>query len=489
MPAGEDSVVPCPWCRRAVSLPNERCPHCGRELDQQELRPMGDTAEPPATAGGVAFEEPPTPRLRDPRAEFERRRAEREAEAQRLAHRGYGGYLRHLIKVDQVFGLLLALMALNLLNSLVGVARAAAAEEFWYVQGVIALFMLTMLVGILTFQRWAHTVLVWMAAAGVIMALLGGLRLIVAPASVDSGLLLAWMWLSWVFTTALTIFVLVVLCERSAYFEGRGARVEPKRTRLADFLKREYWEKAGRRPEPELPPPPPKPTMTPRVSEYAGPYAPDQQKLDAGAHGVSAAERSAAGARAGMRGLPSAPQEALGQDSERSEDEALRPLGGPPSPAPPLSRPAPPAADDSESRYRVEPLPPAPGQAPTDWSAMRQAASWAHLRQLARADALFGALLVALAAQGLLIAVLQPRFWSILGAIGLVWAVASLRRWAYYAALILSSLFAFGHLMVLCSAYAGYGGLETGGLSYYLGIVILNTFIAVTLLAKRNYFE
>ncbi len=120
---------------------------------------------------------------------------------------------------------------------------------------------------------------------------------------------------------------------------------------------------------------------------------------------------------------------------------------------------------------------------------MRQAASWRHLKQLAREDALFGALLVALAAQGLLIAALQPRFWSIVGAIGLVWAVASLRRWAYYAALALSSLFGFAHLLMLYSAYTGYEGLEAGGLAYYLGMVGVNTFIALILLAKRDYFE
>ncbi len=84
--------------------------------------------------------------------------------------------------------------------------------------------------------------------------------------------------------------------------------------------------------------------------------------------------------------------------------------------------------------------------------------------------------------------VLQPRFWSILGAVGLVWAVASLRRFAYYAALMLSSLLAFGHLLMLHSAYVGYGELEAGGLIYYLAMIAVNTFIALTLLAKRDYF-
>ncbi len=489
MGASNISFVPCPWCRRAVPAENERCPHCGREMQQEGLRPMGDIADAPPAEGDVPLGERPAPRLRDPRAEFERRRAEREAEAERLAHRGYGEYLRHLIKVDQVFGLLLALMVLSLLNWFVSAARAAVAGEFWYLQGVVAVFMLAMLVGILTFQRWAHTVVVWLAGGAAIGALIGAFKLVVAPAFVESGLLLVWMWVNWVFTTAVMIFVLVVLCERSAYFEGAGARVEPKRTRLADFLRKEHWEKAGSRPDPELPQTAPRPKMASRPSQYAGPHAADEQRPTAGGGTMPTVERAAAHARAAMRPLPSAPQEASGQETERAEDEGLRPLGGPSAPPPPAAQPPPPASQSADSRYKVEPLPPAPGQAPTDWSAMRRAASWAHLKELAREDPLFGALLVALAAQGLLIVILQPRLWSMLGAVGLVWAVASLRRWAYYAALMLSSLLAFGHVLLLYSAYATYDGIEAGGLVYYLGMIAVNGFIALALLARREYFE
>ncbi len=217
MTAGEISFVPCPSCGRAVPGENDRCPHCGREMNQEGVRPMGDAASADSAPPQGPWAEEPRPRLRDPRAEFERRRAQREAEAAGRAHRGYSQYLRHLVKVDQVFGLLLALMALHVLSSLVSVARFAAAEEFWYLHALIGLFVLVMLGGILTFQRWAHTVVVWMAAGGVIMALIGAVRLVVAPALIDSGLLLAWMWVNWVFTTTVTIFVLVVLCERSGH--------------------------------------------------------------------------------------------------------------------------------------------------------------------------------------------------------------------------------------------------------------------------------
>jgi hypothetical protein len=464
-------------------------------MGQEGLRPMGgaDPAAPAEPAGPWA--EDPRSRLRDPRAEFERRRAQREAEGARRAQRGYREYLRHLVKEDQVFALLLSLMGLNTAVSVAFAASSASEGYFLYLRLISPCLNLVILVGILTFQRWAHTFLVWLAGANLALSLIGAWQLVVvAPIFARSMLQLAIAWFNFVFQVVAMLFVLVVLSERSAYFEGVSSRAEPKRTRLRDYLRRDYWREAlarpetARRQEPEPPPTVGKPRMASRPSQYAGPQAAGQETPPAEDSSVSTAEKAAVDARARMRGAPAPPRKVPSQASEHTDDNALQPLGGPSAPPTPAPPPGPSAKEETDSRYTVEPLPPAPGQASTDWRGIRAALSWSQLRHLAREDGLFAALLVALAAQALLaFARLNP--WAIVGAVGLLWAVLTLQRWAYWLAMALAGVQVLVHT-VLALVFAGAETNDVAlAMAFALAMVGLNLFIALALAVKSDLFE
>jgi hypothetical protein len=456
---------------------------------------MGDAASADSAPPQGPRTEEPKARLRDPRAEFERRRAQREAEAARRAQRGYREYLRHLVKEDQVFALLLSLMGLNTALSVAFAALSTSEGYFGYFRIVSPCLNLVILVGILSFQRWAHTFLVWLAGAGLALSLIGAWQLVVVvPIFAQSMLQLATAWFSFVFQVVAMLFVLVALSERSAYFEGVGSRAEPKRTRLRDYLRRDYWRGAlarpetARRQEPELPPTVHKPKMAPRPSQYAGPYTADQERPPADDGSVSTVARAAVDAREGMRAVPSPTRETPRQAAEQTEDEALQPLGGPPAPVAPAPPPAPSAEDRADSRYTVEPLPPAPGQASTDWRGIRAVLSWSQLRGLAREDGLFAALLVALAAQALL-AFTRLNPWAIVGALGLLWAILTLQRWGYWLGLALAGVQVLVHTVLALTIAAPEADDVTLATAYALAMIGLNLFIALALLARNELFE
>jgi hypothetical protein len=320
---------------------------------------------------------------------------------------------------------------------------------------------LAMLCGILTLQRWAHTVVVWLAGVSLIGAALGLLWMFLAPLRVHSGMALTAMWFSWVFQVAGAVFVLVVLSERTAYFEGIGARVAPKRRKLADFLKREHWEKAGKREEAPTPPVPRRADTQSHPSTYAGPHGGGPQREGAWVE------------------TPAGPEEG----APAVDGEALQPLGGAPTAAP--QRPTMSRPEEGGDRYHVEPLPPAPGQREgVDWEGMREVLSWGNISDLARRDRLFGALLGVLALQVVVMAV-NMNVWATLGAVALFWGVLTRQQWGYWMAFGLAVLQTLVHGALFAVAFGSGSGL---GLWYYALIVGINAFVIVALVKRAGQF-
>ncbi len=267
----------CAWCRRAVSAEAVKCSHCGREPRPQGLAPLGGYLAPVELSTPPAVEESavtpwhaiPTAPPRDPLAELERRKAEKIAQSAKWVKLGYIEYLKHLLREDQVFAALLGLMIIQLVLSFASLAGRADTGSPFVISGIAWVLLQSVMVwGILALQRWAHTVLIWSAGISIIGGLLGSVSLVLAPLRTDSVLELFLIWVQWILGIAGGVFVLVVLSERSAYFDGTSARVTPKRTRLKDFLKREYWRQlnAPRDYEASAPPSRPKQMPTPQPS-------------------------------------------------------------------------------------------------------------------------------------------------------------------------------------------------------------------------------
>ncbi len=259
----------CPWCRAPVAR-GQKCPECGRAA-AAEVRPLGggwsgpvrkeaepvadDVVRPLGVDPGAAHQTDrdapnqatprPTPRppspVRDPRAAWERRQLERAEEANRYAQMGYWPYLRLLVREDQVFGALLAWMTLNAIVAVVYLGRAIAGTGMWPLFAGTTVLNCAMLAGTLTLQRWAHTVVVWLAGMGLLGAAFNLFGRFLSPLFTSSVASWGSGWLAWLIQTATLVFVLVVLCERTAYFEGVRGRVPPKRRRLRDV-----WASAKR---------------------------------------------------------------------------------------------------------------------------------------------------------------------------------------------------------------------------------------------------
>jgi len=473
MGSSEEAAMRCQWCGKGMPEGKEVCPHCKRSV-VGELRAMGDGLAPlggPVEAPGRGEpprpQRDPAPQVRDPRVERERKRAREAVEAERWRRLSYFGYLKAIVGEDQVFGVLLGLMAVQVVVAAMGVVRVAAEGGWWHVPGMFLLGYLVMLGGILTLQRWAHTVVVWLAGVSLIGAALGLLWMFLAPLRVHSGMALTGMWFSWVFRVASAVFVLVVLCERTAYFEGVEARVQPKRRALADLLKRGYWEKAGKGQEPPASMAPRRADTQSHPSTYAGPHG--------GPRSSGAPESSIP--RSG------GPTEEAVEGAKPTEAEGLRPLGGAPTAAP--QRPRMPRPGESKDPYHVEPLPPAPGQREgVDWQGMRAVLSWHNISDLARRDRLFGVLLGVLALQVVVMAV-NMNVWATFGAVALFWGVLTRQQWGYWMAFGLAVLQTLVHVALFAAAFGTGSAL---GLWYYALIVGINVFVIVALVRRAGQF-
>jgi hypothetical protein len=107
---------------------------------------------------------------------------------------------------------------------------------------------------------------------------------------------------------------------------------------------------------------------------------------------------------------------------------------------------------------------------------------------LASEDALFAALLVALALQALLV-VARLNAVAMIGALAVLWAVLTLQPLGYWLALGASALMALSHGAMLGIALSGKGEIAVWPVAYAAAVGALNLFVVVALLARRNRFE
>jgi hypothetical protein len=414
-----------------------------------------------------------------------------------------------VLREDHVFAALLALMALQIVLDLV--------SGSWALQ-ILGICYAVIFFGVVTFQRWAHTAAVWLMGMGLLGSLLNlfGLALlpILALQFAVSDLAIARSWLFWFIATGTYVFVLVVLMERRAYFEGVHARVPPKRRRLKDVLasaKKDLkpidpYERrapvgdespqttaAERRSQPsaydpmaETPaaqrtdaPPPAMPTVSEGEAAREGrtPAAHDgwQQAASSGVTCTRCGNEFA-------RGLPACPHCAAAAPAAGAPPAATG-AQAPPGHGPTEGVALPPR-QESDDRYRVEPMKPAPGQAGQDWIGVGRALSWAHIRDLARQDRVFGTLLALLVLQALMV-VASGKVVAIIGALAIIWGILILNVWAYWGALIISAMLALWHLRLLAQADEIAG---TGGMVLFGAIAAMNLMIVGLLLARRERF-
>jgi hypothetical protein len=390
--------------------------------------------------------EGPAPPVRDPLVALEQRRAENAAQAAKWVRLSHSQYLRHLLREDQAFAALLGLLVFQAILSLAGLARTKLDAPV-LISG-LAWFALrcAMAIGLICFQRWAHTALVWAAGVSILWGATGALRLLLAPLSVESGLALLVMWVQWVIGIAGGIFMLVVLAERSAYFGGIASRIEPKRTRLRDFLDREYYRRANaprQYDQPQRPQTPPSASRTAPPSIVAPP---------------------------------------------RPDLQGLKPFGGGPAPDLPKPPPGPGRRPADTTSYRIERLPPAPGQKDgVDWAELRQRTGWSQIKALASEDRLFAALVIALALQAALV-IARLNALAIIGALVVFWAVLTLQAIGYWLALFAAALMALSHGAMLGGFLSGKGEVAAWSVACAAAVAALNLFIVVALLARRDRF-
>jgi hypothetical protein len=123
------------------------------------------------------------------------------------------------------------------------------------------------------------------------------------------------------------------------------------------------------------------------------------------------------------------------------------------------------------SSLRVEPLPPALGQEPFG--------SWANIKMILRYDPVFGAVLVLLALNVVLLLLTQRWFGMVLAA-AMVWGLVTFRSWGYWLAIAgVGMNLVLGLLML------------AGGTSSALSLIPLaiNGFVLVVLFTRRDRFD
>lgn len=481
MESNQTPTAKCLHCGERVAQGQE-CPKCGRTAPIAEVHPLGGWvgSTPKQTESGTAGathpageEErprtgpqghagpgsvPPPSSIRDPRVALERRRRERAEEAGRYAKLSYSQYLGTVLRQDHVFAALLALMAL-----LIALEVASGSQ----VMRVLAICQAVGFFGILTFQRWAHTVVVWLMGVGLLSSAIGLFRLVLQPLYVDSQLALATSWLSWLITTAICVFALVVLMERRAYFEGAQARVPPKQRRLKDV-----WANAKQ----DLKPADPYEVRAP-VDDARPRTTAAERRLEPSAYdpmGETAASQR--------------PDATSPQMPTLSDSDAPRDGRGPDAKAPPMRGPEPtrkvtlPPRQVSHDHYRVEPAPRQVGQ---DWDGVGKALSWGYIRDLAGQDPVFGLLLALLVLQALVVVAAGTPL-AIIGAVAIIWGIITLHMLAFWGALTVSAMLALWHLRLL-SVADEVGG--TGGMVFFGAVAGLNLLIVGLLLARRQRFS
>jgi hypothetical protein len=434
---------------------------------------------------------------------------------------GYGEYLRLLVREDQVFGLLLAWMTLNSLAAIANLARAVATAGlsplFMPFQLAAPVLTCGMLIATLTLQRWGHTAVVWMAGMGLLFAALSLFGQFLSPLLSSS--VASWLggWFGWLLQTGTLVFVLIVLCERSAYFEGIHGRAPPKRRRLKDVwagaksdLRRvdpyeqrdSSEEETARATMPARHTRPSKfdPKAPAEAARPAGP-APAQMSTVARESVMSAGappQAPAAGqakppsvatcTRCGnevsceLPGCPHCAQRGPVDDGGPAGGPAGKPVRTTAGASRGVSAPPPqPTGDD----YRAEPVEVAAGQAgEVNWAGVKGVLNWTYVRALAREDKALGVVLAVLALQALL-TTLNLNFVATAGGLAIIWGILTLQRWAYWFAMLLSAGIALWHLRLITVAQEIAG---VGGLALYGAIGVLNLLVIVLLVARQERF-
>ncbi len=195
----ETPVVRCAWCRKMMPEGAEACPHCRRAVRTDELRPLGEGAEPAAEegAGGKRWEKPPATI-----AEEHRIRRAPPAEGQEPA--GSWAQIRGIAQADKVFAAMLAILALQVLMAFLSASILGAL-----LGGLI-------LWGVLSFQWWGY----WLALLGALFGLLAsvssmgmGMASAIQSGTIELGLIYFAM------PAATNLFIALALFTRRQHFD------------------------------------------------------------------------------------------------------------------------------------------------------------------------------------------------------------------------------------------------------------------------------
>jgi hypothetical protein len=228
-------VVRCSWCLKRMSPADDACPHCGRPVETDDFRPLGGGAEPvPGVTGdeetaaeltplggeaedaaadapgqetdrsAPAARKPVTERTRPPPSELDGVYRPQPLEpAPGQEPETSWEYIRGIARADKLFAAVLAILALELLVSLlscsvIGVIISGAV--FW---------------GVLSLQWWGYWLAIILSLLGLLWALVGlAIGMVSAIQTGTIGLLFIYPAIS----AAGHVFILLVLFTRRQHF-------------------------------------------------------------------------------------------------------------------------------------------------------------------------------------------------------------------------------------------------------------------------------
>ena len=175
----------CPRCGKPLPANTAVCPTCPPEQPADVLRPLGGPPARPAPPSRPPFPRPPADEPLPPAPGEE--------------PFGTWANIKSIVRLDPVFGVLLGLLALDLLINIVA--------QHWF--GIV--LSAAILWGVVTFQWWGYLIAMVLAGLG----LVGGLIGLTAALAQASGLWVVVM----AFPLAVNLFTLIVLYTRRERFD------------------------------------------------------------------------------------------------------------------------------------------------------------------------------------------------------------------------------------------------------------------------------